>query len=195
MACTALRRRSSAAQGGTGRVLARLGIHSPLAEERSRLLLQHGANQHCSAKHSPPGIPLRTAPSISLSLSTQVIRWPGANRFTGRRWVTQQLLWTTSLDAENAGVPWGQTWQLCINDMVESELLVEYTLFEALPANADVLLFIMARSPNNELGYQLGAQFKDGIETAQFVYDITSSTQKKKSPEAVLTNQTVSGRS
>lgn len=78
--------------------------------------------------------------------------------------------------------------------MVESELLVEYTLFEALPANADVLLFIMARSPNNELGYQLGAQFKDGIETAQFVYDITSSTQKKKSPEAVLTNQTVSAR-
>lgn len=73
----------------------------------------------------------------------------------------------------------------------ESELLVEYTLSDALPAKADVLLFIMARTPNNETRYQLGTEFKNGQATAQFVYDITSSTQKKISPEAIVTNQTV----
>lgn len=73
----------------------------------------------------------------------------------------------------------------------ESELLVEYTLSDALPAKADVLLFIMARSPNNETRYQLGSEFKDGKETSQFVYDVTSSTQKTISLEAIVADQTV----
>ena len=45
-----------------------------------------------------------------------------------------------------------------------SDLLVEYTLSTALPTTDNVLLFIMARSPDYKTRYQLGTEFKDGKE-------------------------------
>lgn len=72
-----------------------------------------------------------------------------------------------------------------------AELLVEYTLSAPLPTADDILLFIMARSPDYKIRYQLGTEFRDGTESAQFIYDLNSSTPKKITPATVVTNQTV----
>ena len=72
-----------------------------------------------------------------------------------------------------------------------SDLLVEYTLSTALPTTDNVLLFIMARSPDYKTRYQLGTEFKDGKEATQFIYDLNASTPKKITPATVVTNQTV----
>lgn len=128
--------------------------------------------------------------TVALMVLTGCAAAPPSQDHADNNSTAHSVVESTCKDSTNIGTQSVDLQQVRLHSD-ESELLVEYTLSDALPAKADVLLYIMARSPNNETRYQLGTEFKDGTQSAQFVYDVTSSTQKKISPEAVVTNRTV----
>lgn len=73
-------------------------------------------------------------------------------------------------------------------------MFVEFTTLDEVAVTGTVLYSVTAWSPDGKTGYQIGAQFQNGREVSNFVYNLTTSKQENITNGAVAADKEVSTR-